>query len=780
MRGMISGSFNGTISLVLDNDRQAHYLAGTIRRMDLGMAPASDLCVWGWTSWWISPGDMNGYTIRYWNSGINTADNATVILRIAPGMEFVSCSAGGIYNPDSKEVTFNVGTLAPRAYGYRYVNLRTVWGLSDSFRYTNEVYIGTDSAEKNVALDPAGTVLTSEWNQMQYARGNDYDVRNPPPDYDPNAPGWNGYTPTSFRDRTLSAIEQIKQYNQPWGEYIQQLYNQGRIHHDPDLNSSAWSNWIGSRHLYIGYDDMRTSFNDAIWSKKEYAESWKAILASKILHEAQHSKQKYAASENGEIGAFITENTMLMNYLNDLIQTGKYDQARELVDYMKTYRWQDLKERDKNWKNAIEISDDMIEKMNTLLEQLDPDNLDPEGAKLTIQGAISYLKQKADSLPPDKIQNQHEFTSVTEVSWDPNAIYGPVGCVSPSQRLDYRIEFENIGKGKAFGVYFTDILPGGLDDSTLDIGPVFDVNTGLQLAPAGAYDQATRTITWTVGEVGPGQGGEAEFHVNVRGDATEGTEIIEYATVYFPSAPQMLNTESAVAVVCLTPPPQEAPHAQPGGPYVGTLGVNITFDAGGSFDADGAIMQYDWDWDGDGVYEQSTTNPVVDHTWDEAFSGVVWLRVIDNDNLTNEASADLMVRDFSISGNVNHISGITVNLAGDDSAQVVTDNNGDYWFEHLSNGSYIVSPSPAVPPVAPLSIEVVINNEDVFGVDFVQCQPGDIDSNGLIELDDLILSLRIVSNLTPQNAYQICDVNGDGKIGIEEALHIIEKVTGVR
>ena len=41
----------------------------------------------------------------------------------------------------------------------------------------------------------------------------------------------------------------------------------------------------------------------------------------------------------------------------------------------------------------------------------------------------------------------------------------------------------------------------------------------------GAYDAATRTITWLVGEVGPGNGGYADFSVSIRGDAPRGTEI---------------------------------------------------------------------------------------------------------------------------------------------------------------------------------------------------------------------------------------------------------------
>lgn len=647
-RGMVTGPITGTISFVLDEDRATHYLAGTIRRVDLGLPPVADLNVSSWTSPFISPGDRAYYTIKYSNSGTDTAENVRVIMRLAPGLEFISCTSEGIFNPESNEVVFHVGNLLPKRAKYAYVLVKAKWALPWFFSFINEVYIGSDSQEKDTILDPENAVLTPEWNEFQYAHGNDYDVRDTPPNYDPNDPVWQNHKPTSFRDRTLMAIELIKQYNPEWGSYIEQLYNEGKIHHDPDLDSSAWANWIGSRHLYIGYDDMKSNWNDISWNANMYAQCWLAILATKILHEAQHSKQKKAASENGEIGAFITENIMLMQYLYDLVNSGKYDQARELADYIKTMRWTDLKQRNKKWTKAIELSEEMIEQIDAIIKNLNPFQLDPSTAKFTITATITNLNRKGSQLPPDKIQNLSEFITLPEIACDPNAIYGPTGCVSPGQRLDYRIEFENVGKGKAFGVYFTNTLPDGLDDSTLEIGPVFDIQTGTPIAPAGTYDPATRTITWTVGEVGPGKGGEAEFHVNVKGDAPNGTEIIEYATIYFPSVPQTLNTEAAVAVVCLTPPAKEPPRSRPGGPYLGSIGATMTLDARGSYDLDGTIVQYDWDWDGDGTYDQSTANPVIDHKWNEPISGIVTLRVTDNDGLTDEATADLLIRDNRI------------------------------------------------------------------------------------------------------------------------------------
>jgi hypothetical protein len=48
-------------------------------------------------------------------------------------------------------------------------------------------------------------------------------------------------------------------------------------------------------------------------------------------------------------------------------------------------------------------------------------------------------------------------------------------------------------------------------------------------------------------------------------------------------------------------------------------------------------------------------------------------------------------------------------------------------------------------------------------------------------LADAILALQVTRGVTPsQPVFKDTDVNGDGKIGIEEAVYIREKVAGVR
>lgn len=81
------------------------------------------------------------------------------------------------------------------------------------------------------------------------------------------------------------------------------------------------------------------------------------------------------------------------------------------------------------------------------------------------------------------------------------------------------------------------------------------------------------------------------------------------------------------------------PVADAGGPYTGSVGSPVTFDAGGSYDPDGEIVSYEWDWDVDGTYDATTSYSTITHTWDTEFSGTIRLKVTDNDGLSAMATA---------------------------------------------------------------------------------------------------------------------------------------------
>jgi len=73
-------------------------------------------------------------------------------------------------------------------------------------------------------------------------------------------------------------------------------------------------------------------------------------------------------------------------------------------------------------------------------------------------------------------------------------------------------------------------------------------------------------------------------------------------------------------------------------------GADVTFDAGGSADADGTVAGYAWDLDGDGSFETpGGATPSITHRYSAVGPVTARVRVTDDDGATAEASVDLTV-----------------------------------------------------------------------------------------------------------------------------------------
>ena len=74
--------------------------------------------------------------------------------------------------------------------------------------------------------------------------------------------------------------------------------------------------------------------------------------------------------------------------------------------------------------------------------------------------------------------------------------------------------------------------------------------------------------------------------------------------------------------------------------------------------------------------------------------------------------------DYVLTGNIGGLAGVTVTLSGDSSAITTTDAQGNFSFEHLTNGSYTITPTLADYAILPASQDVSVNNMDLTGIDF--------------------------------------------------------------
>ena len=96
----------------------------------------------------------------------------------------------------------------------------------------------------------------------------------------------------------------------------------------------------------------------------------------------------------------------------------------------------------------------------------------------------------------------------------------------------------------------------------------------------------------------------------------------------------------------------ENPVAVPGGPYSGTEGQSIQFDASGSYDPNqGGIVTYAWDFDNDGTIDRTTSSPTTSYAYsqdsEEQNNGVytATLTVTDAAGLTGSNSTTVTVSD---------------------------------------------------------------------------------------------------------------------------------------
>jgi len=87
----------------------------------------------------------------------------------------------------------------------------------------------------------------------------------------------------------------------------------------------------------------------------------------------------------------------------------------------------------------------------------------------------------------------------------------------------------------------------------------------------------------------------------------------------------------------------DPPVADAGGPYTQAEGSLVLFDATGSSDPDGIVVQYEWDWQNDGSFDTTTTSATCTHRYTDDFYGQVNLGVTDNEGVTETDIATVTV-----------------------------------------------------------------------------------------------------------------------------------------
>ncbi len=92
-------------------------------------------------------------------------------------------------------------------------------------------------------------------------------------------------------------------------------------------------------------------------------------------------------------------------------------------------------------------------------------------------------------------------------------------------------------------------------------------------------------------------------------------------------------------------PPEVSFFLAPAEPHINE---EITFDATASFDEDGVIERYEWDFDGDGLFDQTTSDPVVTTTYGTAGSKTVTLRATDDEGAVARTSLSFAIDELAV------------------------------------------------------------------------------------------------------------------------------------
>jgi uncharacterized repeat protein (TIGR01451 family) len=686
--GLFSNPMFGIVSATLDESKLPRNLFIRVLRIDLGLPPMADLEVKIWGPTRVSPGQTVNYIIEYRNDGVKAAENVIVVAQL-PYAEYESATQNGIYRLDRHEVFWRLDTLKPKAFGYLSVRITYPWGLpEDSFplirasikstnsrrlpellfdfnleEYFNyEPLIATESRplspEEIYALlndDPKLSDL------YQYAIELGFDFKGIAVEIvlSDGSAFISLFMNSSTNEEVLLLTKKeetafLEEYTE---NEISFFDREGGITYNIDTDSfEEWGKWSEKSSCSPAQCIFNCIFGKKlpkwlvkiVFKKIRMILKWKTCLMcangdlDACVQCAAKIKKIPLVSEGIDVKKCVTGCMKDPNkHCCDPRKSGSIECSVDKEGYLSSMKVECIGGL---W--TLGLKTRCVASCMNLLG----------GRQLLETCAVIPTCYEGLSSDPtagcgciDSYQAIPLHKSRVTVARDPNIKYGPEGSVLPGQKLDYKVEYENEGEGIAFGVYFTDTLDEDLDDSTLEIGPVISTVDGSVIAPPGTYDPATRTITWFVGEVGPGEGGYAEFSVNVREDAPDETEIINFATVYFPSVPEETRTNGIVSIVRLYPPPV----AEANGPYEGRVGTPLTLDASGSFDPDGEIVSYEWDWNNDGIYDETTTSASITHIWNEPYSGTIRLRVTDNDGQTDVDTTFVEIKKVIILGDLD-------------------------------------------------------------------------------------------------------------------------------
>jgi len=435
MRGLFSRPISGMVFASLCETKPRKLELYVCREAYL--QDTSYLYLQTWGPGRISPGQTIHYIIHVENSGTETAENVRVIEDLPSEIEYVSNTREGIYLPGYNRIIWDVGDVPAQQKICLTSEVRVRWGLEPHTILNNFVYITDERAE--IVVDPASRVTVFDVGEATENRlimtlnvSNEQSTESI-------------YINTSLSPASDEIEPEFYVTEYPDEEEISFRYScslsplrtvQGVIRGSKTaLNILKTVKEVKSD---VAIKKERERFVNFIYDKGWISESARAGLLSSIK------------------GRFILGGISRVPIWNK-IPAGFGTLYQNILGAAKNVHW-DFQVGDAIYCHIIENPGQY------------PIFQDYNRIALHRRALAEFYEYSGS------------HRSEVRTADDPCLKHGPEYRVFPGRRLDYKVEYENEGEGTAYGVYFTDTLDEDLDDSTLEIGPVIDVNDGSVIA----------------------------------------------------------------------------------------------------------------------------------------------------------------------------------------------------------------------------------------------------------------------------------------------------------
>jgi len=556
----------------------------------------------------ITPGEEATFAVDYENILDESLDDCVILVDLPGEFDYVSATFGGVYRQDRHQVYWNLGGVAAGGKGILTVTVAAQWGLAAHATTSLHAEIGARNIDTSFNLDDyldhtANEVIAEKVYRAEeieallnenttlkrlydLALTMDYRFDNQVREY-------------TFSDGT-SLLLMMMICPEPFGPvyitvsgesgYIQAvdetgmtLFNQnGGYSEDAEGNTTkVWGDWAVSHSpqkykciavcIFNTVKDWATNFNDVYQGNKRldcnlcrraYKQGiWDSIYCGRCAaqYAKVHSKKKGGLQYGKSISDCIEDCEKDSNAWQ-CMEGETFDACNSISSLLLAgatlggnfVGWTRHVCEDGKWKKGLVSKNDCNnwekggDKACLCADGYECRQLNEKEAK-----CVAICERPSKSVEMDLqatavskmdledylfcAQNMVEYLITFLQAHDPNAksVNAP-GDVLPGQTLTYTLEYENQGAGTAYGVYILDELDANLDTATLTV------------SDGGSYSEASRLLSWDIGELLPGEMGSVNFSIRVKDGLASGTEILNLAEVHFPSADEITPTNVVV------------------------------------------------------------------------------------------------------------------------------------------------------------------------------------------------------------------------------------------